>query len=499
MMNRIPEPSSLSGAPFDAEACHRALAARDRRFDGMFFVAVETTGIYCRPICTARTPRVDRCTFFRLAAEAEKNGFRACFRCRPELAPGTSPVARSQVDAVATLVAAAVARIDAGQLNDSGLEELSAGLGVTSRHLRRSMQAELGVGPLELAQSRRLAMAKRLLQDTELPISELAFASGFQSLRRFNALFRARFGRTPSSIRRSLGGDPQSTFGVRLDFRPPLDWAALVGFLAARAVPGVEVVEGGRYTRTVRMGDVRGWLAVEPLPDQPALWAELSTSLAPKVVAVVARLRRLFDLDAQPGLIAAHLQADPTLRLRIAAHPGLRVPGSFDTFETAVRIVLGQQVSVAAATTLASRLASKLGPQIATPHPGVSRAMPSAAELAAAPVEALASLGILPARARTLSAMAEQVRSGTLVLDSPLDVSSLLSAMERVPGIGPWTGQMFAMRVLSWPDAFPSGDLGIRKALGGSSGEIEKRAELWRPWRAYAAMHLWHSLSGDSP
>ncbi|MFT3915202.1 MAG: AlkA N-terminal domain-containing protein [Anaeromyxobacteraceae bacterium] len=474
------------------DACFEALAARDARFDGRFFVAVRTTGIYCRPVCPARTPRRDRVQFFRRAAEAEREGYRACFRCRPELAPGGA-----SVDALPRLVASAVARIDAGALNEASVDDLAAGLGVTGRHLRRAMLAELGVGPVELAQSRRLALAKALLQDTRLPLAEVAFAAGFGSLRRFNATFRDRFGRPPSALRREHGdAAAPATLVLRLDHRPPLAWDELAGFLAARCTAGVEQVEGGAWRRTFRIGRHAGWVAVRPDPGRPALRAEVSVGLAPVLMPLVARLRALFDLDARPDVVAAHLRADPLLARSVRRRPGLRVAGALDGFDAAVRVVVGQQVSVAAATTIAGRLARALGEPIETPFPGLDRLPAAPAALAAAGEDRIARLGMPGARARTLLALAGEVAAGRLALDRGGDLEATRAALLALPGVGPWTAEVIAMRALGAPDAFPAGDLGVWQALGvRSAREAEARAERWRPWRAYATAHLWASLA----
>lgn len=472
------------GMPLDAETCYRALCARDGRFDGVFFVAVRTTGIYCRPVCRARTPAQDRCAFYRSAAEAEREGFRACFRCRPELAPGASPL-----DARPRLVEGAVARIEEGFLNEGSVDDLALELGVTGRHLRRAISAELGLSPIALAQSRRLALAKQLLQDTSLPLAEVAFASGFSSVRRFNALFQARFGRAPSTLRRGRAAvAAPDALVLRLDYRPPLDWPALLAFLAARAIPGIEQVTGGEYHRAVRIGGAAGRIVVRRDEARQALLAELSPTLSPALLPITARLRALFDLDAQPAAIADHLGRDELLRDLVRRRPGLRVPGAFDGFELCVRAVLGQQVSVRAATTLSGRLVERFG----EPAPG---------RLAAATEDEIASLGLPGARARTLVALARAVAGGAVRLDRHGDLDAALAALRAVPGIGDWTASYIAMRALRWPDAFPSGDLGLRKALGGVTARAaEARAEPWRPWRAYAAMHLWaHLTEGANP
>ena len=487
----------------DPLACYRALTARDTRFDGVFFVAVSTTGIYCRPICTARTPRRDRCAFYRTPAEAERAGFRACFRCRPELAPGTTPL-----ESIPRLVADAARHIDEGFLNTASVDELARRLGVTGRHLRRAMEGRLGVTPVELAQTRRLALAKQLLQDSDAGLAAIAFASGFGSVRRFNALFRQRFGRAPSSLRREHAArvDPAEpgALALRLGYRPPLDWDAMLAFLAGRAIPGVEEVSGGTYRRTVALGDATGTIGVRRDSAREALWVSVSPSLAGSLMAIVSRLRSLFDLDASPATIAEVLGADPMLSALIARHPGLRVPGAFDPFEAACRAILGQQVTVRAATTLAGRLVARFGaplPALASgTGGGPSRLFPPPARLAEARVDDVASLGIVGARARALVALARSVADGSLVLDRHAPVEETLRALEELPGIGSWTAHYLAMRALRWPDAFPAADIAVRKALGGvSAREAERLSAPWRPWRAYAVLHLWTSLGEASP
>jgi AraC family transcriptional regulator of adaptative response / DNA-3-methyladenine glycosylase II len=472
----------------DREACIRALDAHDERFDGVFFVGVRSTGIYCRPICPARPARRDRIDFFRLAAEAEHAGFRACFRCRPELAPGGAPV-----DALSRLARDAVQRIDAGFLNEHSLEALADSLGVTSRHLRRAVTAECGVSPVELAQSRRMALAKQLLHDTSLPLAEVAFASGFSSVRRFNALFQQRFARSPGQLRRSL---PRTTPGdaltLRLDTRGPFAWEPLLRFLEARAIPGVEAVRDGAYLRTVRLGKCTGWVRVRENLRRAGIIADVSLALAPALLPLVARLRALFDLDAQPTVIATHLRKDARLAAALRRWPGLRVPGAFDGFELALRAVLGQQVTVRGATTLSGRAAEAFGEPLPTPHPELHRVTPTADALASAGAARIQALGMPRARAEAVAALARAVADGTLRLEGHREQGPTVAALQALPGIGPWTAQYVSMRALRWPDAFPAGDLALRKALRASrEREVEARAERWRPWRAYAAMHLW--------
>jgi AraC family transcriptional regulator of adaptative response / DNA-3-methyladenine glycosylase II len=462
----------------DPEGCWRALQARDPRFDGRFFVGVSTTGIYCRPICTARTPRRDRCSFHANAATAEKAGFRACFRCRPELAPG-----HASVDAVPRLVAGALARIDEGYLDQVSVDTLARELGVSGRHLRRVFEVELGVSPIELAQTRRLARAKQLLHDSELSLTTIAYASGFRSLRRFNTSVLERFGRPPSELRRVRATrGATGHVSLRLDYRAPLDFDELLGFLRVRALPGVEVVEDALYRRRIGDAELRVWRD----PARASLRLELDVALAPMLARIVAAVRRLFDLDAEPLAIEQVLRRDRLLAPLLRRRPGLRVPGSFDPFETALRAVLGQQVSVAAATTLAGRLLAHFG------------GVPSPRALADSPAESIAALGLPLARARALVGLADAWDRGAIACAPGCDVEQLHAAVVAIPGLGAWTAEYLAMRALHFPDVLPAGDLALRKALGGSSpAEVRERARAWRPWRAYAAVHLWTALAHE--
>lgn len=475
----------------DAAACYQALVARDARFDGLFFVGVRTTGIYCRPVCPARTPGPTRCEFFRRGAEAERAGYRACFRCRPEIAPGSAAV-----DAVSALARRALARIEEGALNEASLDDLAAELGTSARHLRRALDSEIGVSPVELAQSRRLAIAKALLVDSDSSMAEIAFASGFSSLRRFNSAFRARYGRTPSSIRRQGTSAASGGLSLMLSYRPPFAWETLLGFLRGRATAGVEVVGASSYARTVLIGTHRGFLEVTNAPKSSALRVRVSDGLAGALIPLVSRLRRQFDLDAEPETIDAHLRRDPALRARVRRTPGLRLPGAVEPFELAIRAVLGQQVSVAAATTIAGRLAARFGEPLPTPIPGLDRLFPAPARIAAATLDEIASLGLPGARARTILELASRVADGRLRLTRDRDPAEVIEALDAVPGIGPWTASYVAMRALSTPDAFPEKDLGLMRALDVDGKTLLALAERWRPWRAYAALHLWLGGSG---
>lgn len=473
----------------DDETCYRALTARDRRFDGVFFVGITTTGIYCRPVCTARAARRDRCRFFPDAALAEKSGFRPCLRCRPELAPGQAPV-----DAVGRTARIAADRIEAGALNDGGsVETLARDLGLSARHLRRAVWSEYGVSPIDLAQTRRLLLAKQLLTESDLSIARVAFASGFESVRRFNALFRSHYRLTPSDMRRSPSrGTSHAALRLTLAYRPPLAWRALLGFLAGRTSAGVEQVDGAAYLRTARLGQHRGWLRVEPIAGQHALSVELSDGLLPVLPDVLARVKHLFDLTARPDTIAEHLRRDERIARAVDAVPGLRVPGAFDGFEMATRAILGQRISVRAATTLAGRLAGRFGESIETPFPGLDRLGPTADRLADATDGELTALGIAAPRATAIRALAAAVASRRLDLQPGPDPEAAVLALQEYPCLGDWTAQYIAMRALRWPDAFPAGDLGLMRAFGITRApQLRLAAEGWRPWRSYAAMYLW--------
>ena len=477
----------------DSELCYRSLNARDSRFDGQFFVGVTSTGIYCRPICPTRVPRRDNCLFFANAASAEREGFRPCLRCRPELAPGKAPV-----DAVGRVAAAAVARIEAGALNDAGFDALASEMGLSGRQLRRSIEREYGVAPVELAQTRRLLLAKQLLTETQIKIAEVAFASGFSSLRRFNHLFRTRYRLSPTDLRRnkllSASGD---TITLRLAYRPPLDWTALLGFLVGRGAAGVEAADGERYLRVVRIGEYAGWIAAAPIEGEAALRVEVAITLLPVLTPLLARLRRLFDLDANPQAIAEHLSGDPRLSASLSRRPGLRVPGAFDGFELALRAVLGQQISVKAATTVFGRFARAYGEPMQTPFPGLMHSGPRAALIAAASLEEVAALGLPRARALTVRSLARAVSNGVVRLEPGVNPERTVAALKELPGIGDWTAQYVAMRALRDPDAFPASDLGIYRALGVSKPrDALAAAERWRPWRAYAVLHLWLGHAG---
>jgi AraC family transcriptional regulator of adaptative response / DNA-3-methyladenine glycosylase II len=483
-----------------ADACQRATGARDPRFDGIFFIGITTTRVYCRPVCPARVTYPERRRFFPSAAAAERAGFRPCLRCRPELAPG-----RALCDAVSRLAAAAAQRIAEGALNGRSVAELARDLFVSERHLRRAVERELGVSPLELAQTHRLLLAKRLLADTDLSVSRIAYASGFQSLRRFNSVFRERYRLPPNALRRERPGRPaprgeqgSDLLRLTLSYRPPLAWDALLSMLRATATPGVEWFDGCRYGRTVRLNGASGVVFAEDAARggrsararDPHVNVDVSASLVPVLMPLLARLRRLLDLDAEPSVVDAHLQAGG-LGALAARRPGLRVPGAIDGFEVAMRILLGAgRAAGPAAAEMARRIAEDLGEPIDTGIPALIRLAPDAERVADAGADRLMALGVPRRRAESIAAVARLVTEGALRLEPGADAVATHTALREAAGVGDGAATLIVMRALRWPDAFPATDRALRRAAGESA-----TAEQLRPWRAYAAMHLW--LEGD--
>jgi AraC family transcriptional regulator, regulatory protein of adaptative response / DNA-3-methyladenine glycosylase II len=477
----------------DPHTCYRALRARDARFDGRFFVAVSSTRIYCRPICTVKPPKRENCRFYPSAAAAESAGYRPCLRCRPELAPGNA-----SVDATTRLAQAAASLMEDRTLDSTGLDAIAARLGVTDRHLRRAFRAEFGVAPVEFDQTQRLLLAKRLLTDTALPITDVAFASGFGSVRRFNALFKQRYRLQPTQLRGRMRERiaANDTLHFELSFRPPFDWPALSAFLDARAIPGVESLENGRYRRSVAIAHDGtrhiGWLGIEMSKTKPAVRVSVSASLAKALPPLLSRVKAVMDLACHPA------EVERALGSLAKRHPGLRVPGAFDGFELGVRAILGQQVSVAAARTLATRFAASFGEPIETPFLSLTTLFPDAARIADLPTARIAKIGMPSARARTVVALARAVADGTIVLAPNADIGASLEKLRALPGVGEWTAQYIAMRALAWPDAFPHTDVAVMKALGEKDARrVLVASEAWRPWRAYAVMHLWQSLTKE--
>lgn len=483
----------------DARVCEQARLSRDTRFDGLFFTAVTSTGIYCRPVCPAPAPRPRNVTYFPNAAAAESAGFRPCLRCRPELAPGDVGWRRGD-----EVVARALALIDDGLLADAPLASLAARLAISERQLRRLFVVQLGAPPVGVHATRRLLLAKQLLSDTSLPIIDVAMAAGFGSLRRFNAVFREAYRMAPRDIRRTAPLLQDSGLVLRLGYRPPYDFASLLAFLRSRALPGIEVVTDDSYARVFGDADNPGWLRVNQWPARGkathALRLELHGTRPAVLLPLVTRVRRMFDLDADPVTIAAALGADGRLQPLVRQRPGLRLPGGWDGFEIAVRAVIGQQVSVTAARTISSRLAQRFGtplPEALAAH-GFTRLFPAPADLAEAD---LVGIGLTRARTHAIHGMARAVAEGRVDFARERTLDDMVARWVALPGIGPWTAQYIAMRALSHPDAFPAEDLVLRRALTSNgtrcaTGTLRARAEAWRPWRAYAVMHLWTDMAG---
>ena len=484
---------------FDPDAAYQVLIARDARFDGRLFVGVTSTGVYCRPICRVRTPLQRNCRFFETPAQAEAASFRPCLKCRPEIAPGAG-LPWSVMDASRTLARQAAQELNtqAASGEAASLAALAAKLGVSDRHLRRIFAAEQGVTPMQYLQTRRLLLAKQLLTDSALPVAQVALASGFRSLRRFNAAFAHQYRMSPSRLRGAAGDEPDrpdatpDAITLTLAYRAPFDQVALLRFVAQRAIPGIEEVDGTTIRRTLRAGSVAaqaGWVEARFDPSRDRVQLRFAPALAASSARMIAAARRWLDLDAAPAGIDAALANLP-------GTPGIRLPGSLDAFELAVRAVLGQQVTVAAARTLARRVVERFGTPLATPWPSLARAFPSPQTLAAATLDSVASLGIVRTRSNALIAMAQAWPALEAAMASPDD---FIAALCELPGIGPWTAHYIAMRALGWPDAFPPNDVAVLKAMRLLFGtqnqrDADAQAQAWRPWRAYAVLRLWNSL-----
>ncbi len=481
----------------DRTACYRAISTRDARFDGRLFVGVKTTGIYCRPICPARTPKFENVSFYPSAAAAQQAGFRPCLRCRPETSPelafwrGTS-----------NTVSRALALIEAGGLDGADVETLADRLGIGARQLRRLFLKHVGASPIAVAQTRRVLLAKQLIHETTLPMAQVALASGFGSIRRFNETFQLLFGRAPASLRRirergrERGGDAAGALSVRLAYRPPYDWDAMLVFLAARAIPGVETVTDHVYRRSIAIGDASGVLWVAPA-DKHRVNVTVRFPDMAALPDIIARVRRVFDLAADPEPIGAHLSQDPVLAPLVAARPGLRVPGAWDGFELALRAIFGQQITVPAATRLLGALVEAHG----APLPkelrgnGLTHVFPSPARLARYDLD----IGVPRARLQAVTSLATALLDDPAIFSPGASLEDAIAKLRALPGMGEWTAQYIAMRELREPDAFPAADIGLMRAMATPDGlrptsaELLRRAERWRPWRAYAALHLWAS------
>jgi AraC family transcriptional regulator of adaptative response / DNA-3-methyladenine glycosylase II len=476
-----------------ADICDRARAAKDARFDGLFFTAVRSTGIYCRPVCPAPTPKRQNISYYPTAAAATAAGYRPCLRCRPELSP------EANVRGGESLVQRALAMIAEGALQEASIEALAGRIGVSDRQLRRIFLEHTGATPIAVHTTRRLLLAKQLLTETSLPVTQVALAAGFQSLRRFNAAFLEGCGMAPTAIRRQRTEAPNGTLSLRLGYRPPLDFAATLAFLGKRAIPGIERVSTDSYERVLGPTDASTWIRVTADPGKPELRLEISDTDPRAIPDIVRRVRRIFDLESDLRAVHAVLGESPVLAAAIRKRPGLRVPGGWDGFEVAVRAVLGQQISVAGATTLARRLVEAYGEQRSPARDGLDRVFPSPASLVDAPLE---KIGLPKSRAATLRALARAVLDERVDFGAGQRLEAFVESFVALPGIGAWTAHYVAMRALSHPDAFPAGDLVLQQVLGGakrlSERETEACSQAWRPWRAYAVLQLWH-LAGDRP
>jgi AraC family transcriptional regulator, regulatory protein of adaptative response / DNA-3-methyladenine glycosylase II len=497
MHSEIDHSARFDDTVLDPDVCHRALQTRDARFDGRFFVGVTSTRIYCRPICPARTARREHCRFFVTAAAAEQAGFRACLRCRPEIAPQSLAWRGT-----ANTVSRAMARIAEGALDGprASVERLADSLGVGERQLRRLFDRHIGASPLAVAQTRRVLFAKQLLHDTRLPMASVAMAAGFGSIRRFNDTFLALYKRPPSQLRhRSVAASSTAPLVLRLSYRPPFDWNALLAFFTLRAIPGVEEVRGGIYRRVVGVDSHIAIVAVSHLPARNALQVEIVCDYVPALPIIASRLRRVFDLDADTETIARHLSRDRALAPTVRRQPGLRTPGGWDPFEIAVRAILGQQISVVAARGLAAKLVALSTKPIALAErtltdTTLTHAFPTAKQLAAAD---LSKLGMPAARRTALQSLARAAAAQPNLFEAANTLEESIGRLRAVPGIGEWTAQYIALRGLHHPDAFPASDIGILRNAEHifgtrlSPAQLLARSEQWRPWRGYAAQHLW--------
>lgn len=483
----------------DSAGLYAAYKAKDARFDGRFFVGIASTGIYCRPVCRARQPKAENCTFYATAAQAERAGYRPCLLCRPELAPG-----RSVTDAASALAYRAARALEENCESPQSIEALAGRLGCTDRHLRRVFSGQYNVSPVAYLQSCRLLLAKNLLTDTRLSVLEVALAAGFGSLRRFNDLFKRHYRLSPTALRKKLpeGENQSRDIALSLSYRPPYRWEEMLRFLAGRATPGVELVKDDAYLRTVRLSKadnhaVCGWIRVGHAPKKNALTVTLSEALLPVLPQVLAKVRHLFDLHCDPAAICEALAPMNAIRPGLY-QPGTRLPGSFDAFEMAVRAVLGQQISVKAASTLAGRLVDAFGTPIQTGIEGLTHLFPSPQALLAldGPIEErLGVLGITAARARTIEALAQAFARSAIKFDLCADPETEMKKLLDMPGIGRWTAQYIAMRTMEWTDAFLETDAGIKKALAPRTpAEMLELSRAWRPWRSYATIGLWNAL-----
>jgi AraC family transcriptional regulator of adaptative response / DNA-3-methyladenine glycosylase II len=482
----------------DDAACYRAVLARDARYDGRFFTCVKTTGIYCRPICPARPPKLQNCTFVPSAAAAQEAGYRPCLRCRPESSPSLDAWRGS-----AATVSRALKLIEGGALDESDVDSLAARLEIGARQLRRLFRQHVGAAPITVAQTRRVLLAKQLIHQTSLSMTEVALGSGFGSLRRFNETFQRLYGRPPRELRQGAPGtSPVSGISLLLPYRPPYDWQAMLQFLGTRAIAGLERVTADSYERVLEIGDAIGSIHVTQVTEQDALRVVVRFPQQNALPAIIARTRRLFDLGAEPLAIVAALETDPVLAPLVRARPGLRVPGAWGGFEIAVRAVLGQQISVREATRLGGRLVSMLGRQVGETigQPGLTRVFPRPESLT---VEGLSTLGVPRSRIECIAGVAAAARAEHGLFDPCKDLAAAVHHLREIPGVGEWTAQYIAMRGLGESDAFLATDVGVQRALAvkgkrPTTAEVLARAQSWRPWRAYAVLHLWTSSAAEA-
>lgn len=480
-------------------ALYAAFIAKDTRFDGRFFVGISSTGIYCRPVCRAKQPKIENCTFYHTAAEAEQVGYRPCLLCRPELAPGSSIV-----DATADLVYRATRILEENCGSGQNLKELSGRLGCTDRHLRRVFAQEYNVSPVQYLQTCRLLLAKSLLTDTDLSVLEVAMAAGFGSLRRFNDLFKKHYNLSPTALRKQILDKKKygSDVTLALCYRPPYPWEQMLHFLAGRAINGVDIVKDNTYMRTVHLitlegKHVYGWMKIGHSSQKNALTVTVSESLLPVLPQVLARVRHLFDLYCDPDAVYETLQVMNDIRPGLCVL-GTRLPGCFNAFEMVVRAVLGQQITVKAASTLAARIVDTYGIPIQTEIPGLTHVFPSPEDilsLEGSIENHLGPLGVTTARSRTIYELARAIVQREINFDFPAQPEEEIKKMMTIRGIGSWTAQYIAMRAMEWPDAFLETDAGVKKALQSfTSKELLEMSEVWRPWRSYATINLWNTL-----
>ena len=479
---------------------YAAMKSRDARFDGRFFIGVHTTGVYCRPICPAPNPKRENATFYPTAAAAKKAGFRPCLRCRPESSPGTP-----EWDTASATVAQALEMIEEGYLNSHHVDALAQELFLSTRQLRRLFEEHLWASPNLVAQTQRLHLAKKLITETYLSMAECTFAAGFSSVRRFNTVIKKTYGRSPMKLRRDKNQErglvEEGSLKLSLAYRPPYDWPGMTAFLGKRAIPGVEAVTDIYYRRTVKLSQASGIIEVSQVRSKNMLELRVSPGLTKQLILIVERVKRVFDLKAYPDEIGEYLDNLEVFKNAVAANPGLRLPGAWDGFEVTVRAILGQQVSVKAANTLAGRLVARYGEELPEPNgSGLTHLFPRAQDLAGAELD---GIGLTNQRVRAIQAVARAAESGELQFRRIASFEETAAQLQKLPGIGAWTAQYVAMRLMGSPDAFPASDLGLRKAQSNgqsliNAAELRERAEAWRPWRSYAAMYLWASLAKES-